>query len=62
MDINNYLEAIGKRDRTLLDYVDDGYNIMHLYMTYDGVQSKKICDEGFRLANTIIDRCEAMVL
>ena len=61
VDINAYLDAVGKRDRKLLDYVDDGYDVMHLYMTYDGIQSKKICDEGFRLANTIIDRCEMMM-
>jgi len=24
-------------------------------------QSKDVCDGGFRLANNIIDRCEAMV-
>ena len=61
VDINSYLDAVGKRDRKLLDYVDDGYDVMHLYMTYDGIQSKKICDEGFRLANTIIDRFELMM-
>ena len=34
---------------------------MHLYMMYDGIQAKDVCDSGFRLANTIIDRCEKMV-
>ena len=61
VDINNYLEAVGKRDRKLLDYVNDGYDVMHLYMNYDGIQAKDICDTGFRLANTIIDRCETMM-
>ena len=61
VNINNYLEAIGKRDRKLLDWVDTGYNIMHLYMNYDGVQSKEVCDSGIRLANDIIDRCEIMM-
>ena len=61
VDINNYLEAVGKRDRKLLDYVNDGYDVMHLYMNYDGIQAKDICDTGFRLANTIIDRCEIMM-
>ena len=36
VDINDYLEAVGKRDRKLLSYVNDGYDVMHLYMTYDG--------------------------
>ena len=61
VDINAYLDAVGKRDRKLLDYVNDGYDVMHLYMMYDGIQAKDVCDSGFRLANTIIDRCETMV-
>ena len=60
VDINEYREAVGKRDRKLLDYVNDGYDVMHLYMMYDGVQAKEISDTGFRLANTIIDRCEML--
>lgn len=59
--INEYLEVIAKRDKKLLNYVDEGYDVMHLYMHYDGAQSKEICDAGFRLANTIIDRCEMMM-
>lgn len=61
VNVNNYLETIGKRDRKLLSLVDDGYKVMHLSMNYDGVQSKDICDSGFRLANDIIDRCEIML-
>ena len=61
VDINNYLEAVGKRDRKLLDFVNDGYDVMHLYMNYDGNQAKGVSDEGFRIANTIIDRCETMM-
>lgn len=60
VDIRDYLSAVGKRDKKLLALVNDGYNIMHLYMNYDGNQSKGVSDEGFRLANNIIDRCEAM--
>ena len=61
VNVNNYLETIGKRDRKLLRLVDDGYKVLHLSMNYDGVQSKDICDSGFRLANDIIDRCEIML-
>ena len=61
VNINAYLEAIGERERKLLNWVDNGYNIMHLYMNYDGIQAKTVCDEGFHLANDIIDRC-AMLL
>ena len=61
VDINAYLEAVGKRDRKLLNYVNTGYDVMHLSMTYDGVQAKGVSDEGFRLANAIIDRCATMM-
>ena len=60
-DIRDYLEAVGKRDRKLLTYVNNGYDVMHLSMTYDGAQAKDISDAGFRLANSIIDRCEMML-
>ena len=61
VDINAYLEAVGKRDRKLLAYVNDGYDIMHLSMNYDGIKSKEVSDSGFRLANSIINRCETMM-
>ena len=34
---------------------------MHLYMGYDGVQRKAVCDDGISLANDIIDRCALML-
>ena len=61
VDIKDYLEAVGKRDRKLLTYVNNGYDVMHLSMNYDGAQAKDISDAGFRLANNIIDRCEMML-
>ena len=61
VDIKDYREAIGKRDKKLLVLVNNGYDVMHLYMNYDGNQSKDVSDGGFRIANSIIDRCEAMV-
>jgi len=61
VDIRDYLEAVGKRDRKLLTYVNNGYDVMHLSMTYDGVQAKEVCEGGFRIANAIIDRCETML-
>ena len=61
VDIKDYLQAVGNRDQKLLDWVNNGYMVMHLYMNYDGNQSKDVSDGGFRIANSIIDRCEAMV-
>ena len=61
VDIKDYLAAVGKRDKKLLALLNTGYDVMHLYMNYDGTPSKSVSDEGFRLANSIIDRCAAMV-
>ena len=61
VDINDYRNVVGKRDKKLLALVNNGYDVMHLYMNYDGNQSKGVSDEGFRLANNIIDRCSVMV-
>ena len=61
VDVNDYYAAVSKRDRKLLALVNNGYNVMHLSMDYDGTQSKMVCDDGFRLANNIIDRCAVMV-
>lgn len=61
VDIKDYIDAVGKRDLKLIDWVDNGYKVMHLSMTYDGIQNKKICEEGFEYARKIIDRCEAMM-
>jgi hypothetical protein len=44
-----------------LALVNSSYNVMHLSMDYDGNSRKAVCDDGFRLANDIIDRCEKML-
>lgn len=54
--IEKYREAAAKRDGKLLQYVNAGYDTMHLYMGYDGTKNKKTCDSGFDLATYIIDR------
>lgn len=55
--IEKYKEAAGKRDRTLLKYINLGYDTMHLVMGYDGNKERKVCDAGFERANDIINRC-----
>ena len=55
--IEKYQEAAAKRDRKLLQFVNNGYNTLHLSMGYDGTKGKKVCDAGFEYANSIIDRC-----
>lgn len=61
IDVNDYREAVRKRDKKLLALVNSSYNTMHLSMDYDGNQEKEVCRAGFRLANDIIDRCAAML-
>ena len=60
-DIFDYQQAIVDRDRKLLMLVNNGYHIMHLSMGYDGIYDKKVCDQGFHIANEIIDRCAMML-
>jgi hypothetical protein len=61
VDINDYYDAVRKRDKKLLALVNNSYNTMHLSMDYDGNSRKSICDDGFALANDIIDRCEKLL-
>ena len=59
--IEDYREAVGKRDKKLLQFVNNAYELLHLVMGYDGIQDKYTCDSGFRIAKTIIDRCAVML-
>ena len=59
--IKKYQEAVSKRDSKLLQFVNNGYETMHLVMGYDGNKDRKVCDAGFERANDIINRC-AMLL
>ena len=58
--IKKYTEAVAKRDQKLLQFVNTGYETMHLVMGYDGNKNKKVCDAGFEIANAIIDHCERL--
>jgi len=55
--IDKYKEAASKRDKKLLNYLNIGYNLLHLTMGYDGTKDRKVCDAGFERSNDIIDRC-----
>lgn len=60
-DIIDYEKAIAKRDKKLLELVVVGYDVMHLSMGYDGILKKSICQEGFEMANEIVNRCAVML-
>ena len=59
--IDKYREAASKRDGKLLRFMNYGYDVLNLSMGYDGVESKKVCDAGFEVANDIIDHCATML-
>ena len=61
VNIDAYQEAVSKRDLKLLSWLNEGYEIIHLYMNYDGNSNKGLCDMGFEYANRIINRCESMM-
>ena len=61
VDYYDYQDVIAQRDRKLLDYVNTGYEVMHLCMGYDGNLSKTVCQDGVHLTNEIIDRCATML-
>ena len=54
-------QAVAKRDGRLLQYVNSGYETMHLFLGYDGSKSKKVCDAGFEYANAIINQCASLM-
>lgn len=60
-DNKEFLRAVGKRDRKLLDLINTAYNVTHISMGYDGNLDKNTCQSGFRLTNDIIDRCAKML-
>ena len=60
-DISDYQQAIVTRDKKLLSLVNNGYDILHLSMGYDGILDKATCNRGFQIANEIINRCAGML-
>ena len=59
--IEKYREVAGKRDRKLLQYLNNGYETLHLYMGYDGSKQKKVSDAGFEGARDIITHCAKLM-
>ena len=59
LDINDFKAAATKRSKKLLSDIVEGYNIMHLFMGYDGTKDVKVIASGLERMNNIIDWCEA---
>ena len=60
-DVLDYKQAVSKRDKKLLNLFVSGYEILHIYMGYDGGLQKDACQGGIDIANQIIDRCSRML-
>ena len=54
--IEYYQSNITKIDKKMLLYLNNAYNILHLYGYYDGIQSAVVAKEGFDLAYKIIEK------
>ena len=54
--IEYYQENIGKIDKKMLDYVNSAYQILHLWVYYDGIESASVIKEGFDEAYKIIGK------
>ena len=59
--IDKYRDVVAKRDGKLLRLMNNGYDVTHLYMGYDGTLDKKVCDRGFEIANEIINHCASLM-
>ncbi|MHA4741510.1 DUF5618 family protein [Dyadobacter sp. MSC1_007] len=53
-----YQENLRKVDRKALDTFNSIYEILHLYMAYDGVKNVNVSKEGLREAEVLIDWIE----
>jgi len=58
-DIDWYKQNISVKNKKLLYPFLHAYEILHLYMGYDGLASYKIANEGFSLAEEIIEKVSA---
>ena len=59
--VKKYQEAAAKCDGKLLQYLNTGYDLMHLTMGYDGCKEKKVCDAWFERARAIINYCAKLM-
>ena len=54
--VEYYQSNVTKMDKKMLDYLNNAYEILHLWGYYDGVKSVSILKEGFDEAYKIIEK------
>ena len=59
--VKDYVRVVAQHDRRLSTLVEASYDTLWSGMGDLGLQSKPICDAGFRIANDIIKACAKML-
>jgi len=54
--IEYYQSSITKIDKKMLDYLNNAYEILHLWGYYDGIGDVRVVSAGFDNANKIIEK------
>ena len=54
--IDYYQSNIAKIDKKMLDYLNNAYEILHLWGYYDGIGDVIVVKRGFDLANSLINK------
>lgn len=53
-----YKEQLAKRDKKILERFNNAYELLHLFMGYDGAKSVNVANEGLSEAERIINWIE----
>lgn len=59
--VEDYIDFLAKRNRKILNYFNDVYEVLHLYMGYDGGLNSKIGNVGIEYAEKIIEWVETQL-
>lgn len=60
-DVNWYKEQLASVDKKVLGNFVDAYELLHLYMGYDGTQNATVAQQGIQRADEIIQWVEQRV-
>ena len=55
IDIKDYQNAVSKKDKKMVKPLQSTYNILHLYLGYDGDLSSKLAKAGLEQGKMMID-------
>lgn len=59
--VEDYIDFLAKRNRKILNYFNEAYEILHLVMGYDGSLYIKISKLGLEIAEKIIEWVETQL-